>query len=122
MIDWQPLLALGYEAGQLDASKGRVDCLGAVLAVYRMAGVELAEADMDPSSGAWRRILSLDETRELDVLTSDPEGVGRDTHCAVIVRAGRNGTCVSASDRYGGVYAVEPWRVRGLTGIYRLQR
>lgn len=122
MIGLAEVFALGWEDHQADWTTGRVDCRGACRFVYHLAGRDMPLDAFDEVTDAWERVLSLDDTQPLDLLASDPEGKGVATHVSVIVRPGANGTCVSASPRYGGPYAVEPWRVRGLVGIYRLKR
>lgn len=100
-----------------------MDCRSVVRAFFEECGVDLpAWAFEDPRIGCWEKVGEhwTDAGAKLDVIASDPEGLGRAAHVSVMTDDGRKGKALS-SCRQGGTFACNPWDVRNVIGVYRLR-
>ncbi len=101
----------------------RMNCQSVVRAVYESAGITLPPNALGyPVSDCWERVGDTyrHATEALDVIASDPESRGVESHLSVLVRSGHPWTVVTSSDM-AGVHAMRRYAVRNVLGVYRLK-
>ncbi|RMF74676.1 MAG: peptidoglycan endopeptidase [Planctomycetota bacterium] len=117
MIDYLDMIGTPYEEGAVDFERGRLDCKGVVVEVYRRAGLSLPKDAFYRSSGVWHEV-SLEGCREYDLIVSDPGREGCSSHVSVVVRGGAHGDALTA-ERKRGVCLVRIALIRNVVGVYR---
>ena len=116
MIAYLDLLALPYVLGGLDPEES-LDCRGLALEIYRREGIELAVEDFEPGAEGWEEI-EIDYIEPLDVVATDPEGLGYVTGVAIAL-SGAPGAFAITSVPREGVKVLPVARLARRLGVYR---
>ena len=111
MIDYLDILGRPWD---------QMNCQDAVRCLYGRAGIDLPEDALSRAVGGWELVGTrwTDASQVLDVIASDPECVGCESHLSVIVKADPPRLAVTSSAA-NGVATTPVWAIQRVLGVYR---